>query len=218
MKIQIKKIILEGMAQEDKFGLVNGTFNPKDLAAHNLDIKKNAHEMILNKSRLGFAAGHNNSHLQKAFIKYGESSFEFRLICEVIKDYDVLIETEQHCIDYHLLKYGRDNLYNIQLKAGNVSKEEVRENLKQMGLGSNGRKHSEETKRKMSESAKGAKNHNYGKPISDEARRKMSEVRKGRKPSEEHKRHLSEAWKERRLREAGITRTPVIVRTPVEGG
>ena len=63
MKIQIKKIILEGMAQEDKFGLVNGAFNPKDLAAHNLDIKKSTHEMILNKSRLGFAAGHNDSHL-----------------------------------------------------------------------------------------------------------------------------------------------------------
>ena len=64
MVIQIKKIILENMSQEDKFGIVNGAFNPKDLAVHNLDIKNLGHEMILNKSKLGFAAGHNNSHLR----------------------------------------------------------------------------------------------------------------------------------------------------------
>lgn len=88
MKIQIKKIILEGMAQEDKFGLVNGTFNPKDLAAHNLDIKKNAHEMILNKSRLGFAAGHNNSHLHgqiPSAEEFAKQQNDINLISHVMK-------------------------------------------------------------------------------------------------------------------------------------
>lgn len=46
--------------------------------------------------------------------------------------------------------------------------------------GHNGRCFSEETRRKMSEAHKGAKNHNYGKHLSDETRRKLSEAKKGK--------------------------------------
>lgn len=41
-----------------------------------------------------------------------------------------------------------------------------------------GRKHSEETRRKMSEAEKGEKNHRYGKKHSEETRKKMSEALK----------------------------------------
>lgn len=44
------------------------------------------------------------------------------------------------------------------------------------------KKHSEETKKKLSESKKGNKNPMYGKKLSDDHRKKLSEVRKG-KPS-----------------------------------
>lgn len=42
-----------------------------------------------------------------------------------------------------------------------------------------GKKHTEETKRKMSEAQKGDKNHNYGKKATRETRHKMSESHKG---------------------------------------
>lgn len=88
MIIQIKKIILEGMAQEDKFGIVNGAFDPKDLASHNLDIKKSMHEMILNKSKLGFAAGHNDSHLHgqiPSAEEFAKQQNDINLISHVMK-------------------------------------------------------------------------------------------------------------------------------------
>lgn len=46
----------------------------------------------------------------------------------------------------------------------------------------NTRKHSEETKKKLSESKKGSKNPMYGEKLSEEQRKKLSELRKG-KPS-----------------------------------
>ena len=88
MIINIKKILLEGMAQEDKFGVVNGAFAPQDLAAHNLDIKKSAHDMILNKSKLGFAAGHNDSHLHGSIPnaeEFAKQQNDINLITHVMK-------------------------------------------------------------------------------------------------------------------------------------
>ena len=58
-----------------------------------------------------------------------------------------------------------------------------------------GTRHSEETKRKMSEAREGEKNPFYGKTHSEEAKRKMSEAGKRRKPSEEARRKISESQK-----------------------
>ena len=55
--------------------------------------------------------------------------------------------------------------------------------------------HSEETRKKMSESNKGEKNQFFGKNHSAEARKKMSEAHKGKRFSESHKKKLSEARK-----------------------
>ena len=63
------------------------------------------------------------------------------------------------------------------------------------GDGASGLIHSIKTKKRMSESRKGEKNHNYGKIFSVETREKMSEARKGKLPSEETRRKLSEANK-----------------------
>ena len=68
-------------------------------------------------------------------------------------------------------------------------------------------KHSEESKRKMSEAAKGKKPWITGKNLSEESKRKMSEAKKGRKlrlgtlHSEESKRKMSKASKGRIISE-----------------
>ena len=53
------------------------------------------------------------------------------------------------------------------------------------GDGSNGFKHSLETRKKISEIQKGKNNHNYGKHLPEETRKKISETLKGRKRPEE---------------------------------
>jgi group I intron endonuclease len=65
-----------------------------------------------------------------------------------------------------------------------------------------GKNHSEETRKKMSESKKGEKCYWYGKELSEDTRKKMSDARKGEKHplygkqhSDEHKKKLSEANK-----------------------
>ena len=63
-----------------------------------------------------------------------------------------------------------------------------------------GKHHSEETKKKMSETRKGEKHPFYGKHHSEESRRKMSEVRKGKHHSEETKRKMGEIRKGKKLK------------------
>jgi hypothetical protein len=55
----------------------------------------------------------------------------------------------------------------------------------------NGRTHTTETRRKISEAMKGEKHHYYGKTFSEEHKRKLSATKKGRTFSEEHKRKMS---------------------------
>jgi len=68
------------------------------------------------------------------------------------------------------------------------------ETLRKISVAMMGRKPSEETRRKMSEARK-------GKPLPEETRRKMSEARKGKHLSEETRRKLSEARKGKPLPE-----------------
>ena len=58
-----------------------------------------------------------------------------------------------------------------------------------------GRRHSEETRKKLSETHKGKPSPNKGKHLSEEHKKKLSETHKGKQFSEEHKNKLSEANK-----------------------
>ena len=58
-----------------------------------------------------------------------------------------------------------------------------------------GFRHTEETKRKMSEARRGEKNYFYGKHHTEESKNKLSKANKGRKTSEETKKKLSEVNK-----------------------
>lgn len=117
---------------------------------------------------------HRNEKLQRAFFKYGEDAFVFSLIlkCNV----DDLLFYEQLIIDaLNPIKNG----YNICPEAGNWS----------------GRKHSEETKKKMKDAWK-ERRKKPRNPMSEEAREKirLSKLGKKRKPfTDEAKKNMSMA-------------------------
>jgi len=82
---------------------------------------------------------HHSPHLQRAWNKYGKNTFIFEVV-EVVDNIKFLIEREQFWI-------GQLNpQYNVLKKAGS----------------SKGFKHTEETKKKLSELNKGAGNPRYG--------------------------------------------------------
>jgi group I intron endonuclease len=96
---------------------------------------------------------HPNKHLQNAWNKYGEDNFRF-FVNGINEDVSTLINDEQFRIDL-FVKHRPDLLYNINLTAGSVL----------------GFKHSNDTKKKLSE------NH-LGKKPSEETRKKMSITRR----------------------------------------
>ena len=128
---------------------------------------------------------HHSIHLQQAWDKYGEQNFKFEIIEEVQKQ-EHLISYEQVYLEYYK-SYEGDKGYNICKVAGSP-----------LGL-----RHSEETKRKMSEAKrkqseetkkKISEAHN-GKKLSEETKQKLREVNTGKKLSEETKRKIGEASK-----------------------
>lgn len=115
---------------------------------------------------------HINAHLQNAYNKYGREAFDFEILETIDIDdniKDKLLKREQFWID---------NLkpeYNVLLVAGS--------NL--------GYHHTEETKKKISESTTGVKK-------SEEHAKHIREGQSGRVLTEEHKAKLSEAARHRK--------------------
>lgn len=111
---------------------------------------------------------HGNPHLQAAWKKYGEAAFKFEMLesCEP----ENCLDSEQWWIDQlDTYKTG----YNRCPTAGNRA----------------GTKHSEETRKLLSERQRGRK-------ASEETRAKMSETRKGKKPTKEACENLKAShWK-----------------------
>lgn len=124
---------------------------------------------------------HHNKHLQAAYNKYGEEAFTFEVILHCPPERETLNFWEELFLRDH---WNKDYCYNLREGGGNRGR------------------HTETTKRKLSEVASkrtGKKNPMYGKTHSEEARRKISEAVKkrpnpmlGRTHSEESKRKMSE--------------------------
>jgi group I intron endonuclease len=137
-----------------------------------------------------------NPPLRRAMKKYGKDKFTFEVLEEcTIRE---MLSLEQLNIDLHRVVKGWENLYNICEVAGSRL----------------GAKHSEESKRLMSDALKGENHPFYGKQHTDETKQLMSSQRKGKcageknpmygragekhpmygkKLSEEHKRKISES-------------------------
>jgi group I intron endonuclease len=129
----------------------------------------------------------HNPHLQSAWNKYGKEAFQFNVL-EYVQNTEWLIEIEQYWIDF-LETANRDFGYNACPVADNCL----------------GMKHSELTKKKMSESGKNKiftqdhKKHisdaHRGKILTDDHKRKLSNAKIGKTLSEETKRKIGESQK-----------------------
>ena len=124
---------------------------------------------------------HGNSHLQHSWNKYGESAFEFGIL-EYLDNLDELVKAEQFWMDVYR-EEGKE-LYNFGLAADNPMR---------------GRKHTEETKHKMSVISQNCSEEtrrkigiaSAGRTVSEETRHRMSIYASNR--SEEHKNNWSKA-------------------------
>jgi group I intron endonuclease len=131
--------------------IIRNNINDKIYIGSAIDVKA---RWVTHRSRLK-----NNQHhsiiLQRAYNKYGIESLSYEIL-EYVTDKNKLIEREQVWINFFKPEY------NINKIAGN--------NL--------GMKHSEETKKKMSEAHKGYKRC-LGKKASEETKEKMSLKKRG---------------------------------------
>lgn len=125
------------------------------------------HQRWLEHKSMLKRGAHHSPHLQNSWNKHGESAFEFEVL--EVCDIGSLIVMEQRAIDLMSPEF------NVCRIAGSTA----------------GRRHSEETKAKISSRIKGTKH----APRSDEYRKKISEAHKGREKSPEHLAALQEGRK-----------------------
>ena len=157
-------------------------------SATNIKVRWRKHKSDLKRSN------HHSQKLQRAWNKYGEEAFEFSVIeeCEPIKE--IILGREQFWIDYY--KACDNHNYNVAKVAGSCAgckaTEETRKILSEINRGElnsfYGKHHSEETKKLLSDSAK-------GRTHSQESIEKMSKAQKGRIVSAETREKMSKAQK-----------------------
>jgi group I intron endonuclease len=147
------------------------------------------HKSLLTRNK------HHNYHLQQAWNKYGPQSFKFTV--EEIISRQNLLEIEQQYLD--VCKILPTFYYNTCYVAGAPMKGRIPWNKGKVGLQiawNKGRPFSEESKQKMSTSAKKkvCKNPMLGKYHSEKTKQKMREAWKFRGPiSEETRYKMSES-------------------------
>ena len=139
---------------------------------------------------------HRNSHLQNAFNKYGEIAFSFRAI--LFCDAENLLIYEQACIDGMNPKYNKARKAEAPMQ-GRRHTEATRKKMSEVAAG---RVFSEETRKKMSEAKAGKPNGRSGRHHTEETKRKLRAANSGENScrfgvslSEETKRKMSESAK-----------------------
>lgn len=137
---------------------------------------------------------HKNSHLQAAWNKYGEDSFEFSIL-EVVENVDDVLIREQWYLDNWKLDY------NVALVAS----------ANQLGrpLSEEHKKKISETKRKNRDKFSGKNNYFYGKHHTKETKQKLSNAHSGKILSKEHKKSIGDAQIGEKSHYAKLTWTEV---------
>ena len=141
-----------------------------------------------------------NEHLLRSIEKYGFKAFE------VIKYLDYAFSLEELNIKekvyiqlYNSLKNGYNETLGGEGTEGRPHSEETRKKISEANKGDNhpmyGKYHTEETKQKMSKIKKGENNPMHGIHHSEEVKQKIREGNKGKHLSNEAKQKISEAKK-----------------------
>lgn len=138
---------------------------------------------------------HKNEYLQSSWKKYGEESFCFLIVEEVVGEYDktLLENCEDHWIDhYNSIEAG----FNMMTARHNIPSQEIKDKISKTLTG-----------KKLSKAHRTAISDGHkGNTLSSETRSKISESKKGTKFSEEHKKKLSAWQKGRTLPEEHIAK------------
>lgn len=136
-----------------------------------------AHRDTLNKNE------HHNTHLQNAWNRDGETSFDFEIL-DTANNIRELDNKEGHYIST-LDATNREKGYNKKSGGTNgyIVSDETRKRMRLAQLGEKGhnfgKRFSHDIREKMSKSAKGRVPWIVGKHHSDETRRKISETKRG---------------------------------------
>ena len=143
--------------------------------------------------------GHGNRILKNAVKKYGRDAFTVEILHDgIIPEFLDILEIEA------IAKHNTVRPAGYNLTTGGGAGTHSEETRRKISESKKGKKPSIETRRKLSEARTGEKNHLYGKKHSPETRRKISVAGKGRVPSEETRRKLSEAGKGRIPHNKGV--------------
>ena len=166
----------ESLSHKSGIYKITNTINQKIYVGSSVNLKKrfNTHINSLIKNT------HHSKTMQRAYNKYGKDSFIFEVV-ELVELKENLLIREQYYMD-ELNPFG-DNGFNNERIAGS-----------KLGF-----KHTEETKKKMSESAKiyskeiseRMKKLHTGKKMLNETKEKISKKLKGCKRNEDFKNKMS---------------------------
>src|SRR3990167_1769446 len=149
-------------------------------SALNLSGRKSEHLSRLRKNK------HHSQKLQRHYNKYGEDDLDFSVLIDCKKEH--LLKFEQAFITYC------EPYFNTCKIAGNtMGVKHSEETRRQMSERSKRQVHTEERKNKMRDFMNSDKNPLRGKHPSVEARLKMSMSRRGRKLTEEWKKKIGDA-------------------------
>jgi len=160
----------------------------------NLDYRRDDHFRRLARGK------HANGHLQKAYDKYGKDVFEFSVLFSRAPK-GILTRLEQAAIDvirpeYNIRAFARRSLGNQNW----LGRKHTEETKRKMSIAQKGRTFSKASRKKMGLAQMGNKKH-LGHKHSEETKRKLSEQKMGneyclgKKHTEEVKRKISEAKK-----------------------
>jgi len=145
------------------------------------------------------AGRHHSDYLQKAWDKYGESNFEFKVAEYCLPEHAVA--QEQVYLDYYR-SYERDKGFNICVIAGSRKGSKIsEEGRRRIAEAVRRRVVSDETKRRISEAK-------MGHSFTPEQRKRLSEGQKRRPPqSEETRRKKSESSRGRKRSPEAVAKT-----------
>lgn len=138
----------------------------------NIEKRWKDHKYYLNNNK------HHSILLQNSWNLHKEENFEFNVLEEVL-DVNNLISREQYYLDFYK-SYTPEYGYNICSIANSIL----------------GYKYSEEQKKVMSQNRKGVLNQHYGKRHSEETKRKIGEKNKNRIINDDERKKRSIAMKE----------------------